>query len=234
MCDLVGGVWLALGLIISEDEALKLGQAGFSGDTRDENLQLPAVRDRLKQSRRAKVAVLFLVAGFVVQIVAMLEQRETACAKTIADEALAVAQSTGDPWRIGGALNVLGRLAHESNDPASAARYFSEELRLAHELRSPEDVAQALDWMAAVEVEGNPDRAARLCSAAAHFWRQARARSYLAVGELHETTVVAIRDVLTADAFDAAVSEGEAMTLDEAVDYALGDVVESTSEVVSN
>jgi hypothetical protein len=31
MCDRVGGVWLALGLIISEDEALKLGQAGFSG-----------------------------------------------------------------------------------------------------------------------------------------------------------------------------------------------------------
>jgi hypothetical protein len=69
-CDLVGAVWLALGLFISEDKALELGQAKWSGDTPEENLRLPAVRDRLRQSGRAKVGVLFFVAGFVLQIVA--------------------------------------------------------------------------------------------------------------------------------------------------------------------
>jgi hypothetical protein len=69
-CDLVGAAWLAWGLFIGEDEALKLGQARFSGDTRVENLKLPAVRDRLRQSRRAKVGLAILVVGFVLQIVA--------------------------------------------------------------------------------------------------------------------------------------------------------------------
>jgi hypothetical protein len=69
-CDLVGAAVLAWGLFIGEDEALELGEARWSGDTREENLRLPAVRDRLRQSHRAKLGLLILAVGFVLQIVA--------------------------------------------------------------------------------------------------------------------------------------------------------------------
>jgi hypothetical protein len=39
--DLVGAAWLAWGLFIDEDEALKLGLPEYAYDTREENLQRP-------------------------------------------------------------------------------------------------------------------------------------------------------------------------------------------------
>jgi hypothetical protein len=69
-CDIAGAAWLAWGLFISEDEALKLGQAYYSQETRGKNLELPPVKDRLRQSRRAKVGLTILVVGFVLQIAA--------------------------------------------------------------------------------------------------------------------------------------------------------------------
>jgi hypothetical protein len=70
VCDIAGAAVLAWGLLIDEDEALELGQARISGDTREENLELPAVRDRLRQSRNAKWGLAFLVLGFALQIAA--------------------------------------------------------------------------------------------------------------------------------------------------------------------
>jgi hypothetical protein len=69
-CDIVGAVWLAWGLFLSKDDAIALGVSRISGDTREEKLQLPAVRDRMSQSRNAKVGTAFLVLGFLLQIVA--------------------------------------------------------------------------------------------------------------------------------------------------------------------
>jgi hypothetical protein len=40
------------------------------GDTLEENLQLPGIADRLRQSCNAKIGLVFLVAGFGLQIVA--------------------------------------------------------------------------------------------------------------------------------------------------------------------
>jgi hypothetical protein len=42
----------------------------LAGETMEENLKLPAVRDRLAQSRDVRMGTGFLVAGFVLQIVA--------------------------------------------------------------------------------------------------------------------------------------------------------------------
>lgn len=68
--DLAGAVFIAYGLIISKEEAIKLGVSRVSGDTDKQNLELPQVKDRLKQSRNAKMGVVFLTIGFLVQLVA--------------------------------------------------------------------------------------------------------------------------------------------------------------------
>lgn len=66
--DAVGASILATGLIVSPSEAVKLASSYSSGDTEGENLKLPPVADRLRQSRRAKFGLAFLLGGFLAQM----------------------------------------------------------------------------------------------------------------------------------------------------------------------
>lgn len=69
--DIVGATVLSFGLFLSKAEAIELGLgAGLAGETDEENLRLPAVQDRLRQSRNAKIGLALLVLGFGLQIVA--------------------------------------------------------------------------------------------------------------------------------------------------------------------
>ncbi len=67
--DLVGATFLAWGLIITKKDAIKLGVTRLAGDTDEENLKLPSVQDRIKQSSNAKIGLALLVIGFLLQIV---------------------------------------------------------------------------------------------------------------------------------------------------------------------
>jgi hypothetical protein len=67
--DLIGAIVLAYGLIFSKKEAIKLGISRYSNNEDEENLKLPAVKDRLIQSRNAIIGLAFLVIGFLCQIV---------------------------------------------------------------------------------------------------------------------------------------------------------------------
>jgi len=78
LLDLAGAAVLAWGLFIDEDDALRLGLAMYSFDEHDEpdeqarrkkNLALPAVEDRLRQSRNAKRGLGLIAVGIVLQIV---------------------------------------------------------------------------------------------------------------------------------------------------------------------
>jgi hypothetical protein len=77
--DIVGAIILTRGLIVSNHQAVELGRGsaaisrgGYeaSGDPTPENLALPPVADRLRQSRSAKRGLAFLILGFLLQIIA--------------------------------------------------------------------------------------------------------------------------------------------------------------------
>jgi hypothetical protein len=70
--DIAGAYYLAAGLFISKDEAIRLGVTRWAGDADEENLRLPAVKDRLRQADRAKRGVTLLIAGFFLQAVGSL------------------------------------------------------------------------------------------------------------------------------------------------------------------
>jgi hypothetical protein len=70
VCDVIGATVLTAGLLISRTRAIELGVSRVSGDTDEENIQLPAVEDRLRQSRNAAIGLAFLVTGFALQIAA--------------------------------------------------------------------------------------------------------------------------------------------------------------------
>jgi cell division inhibitor SulA len=57
------GVWL------SPDQALDRGVSRLSGDTREQDLQLPAVQNLLEQSRFALLGFILIGAGTVLQII---------------------------------------------------------------------------------------------------------------------------------------------------------------------
>lgn len=70
--DITGAIFLAYGLIISKREAMNLGLSKFGGETDEQNLKLPQVQDRIKQSRNAIFGLIFLVLGFSFQIGSVL------------------------------------------------------------------------------------------------------------------------------------------------------------------
>ena len=67
--DLFGAVFLAWDLMISNKEAIELGVSRWAGDNDNENIKLPAVQDRIKQSKNAKIGLFILAIGFLLQII---------------------------------------------------------------------------------------------------------------------------------------------------------------------
>jgi hypothetical protein len=70
LADIAGAVVLAVGLFVSEKKAVELSVAGYAGSDFHENLKHPQVQDRLRQSRLAVIGLAFLIAGFLMQLVA--------------------------------------------------------------------------------------------------------------------------------------------------------------------
>ena len=120
------------------------------------------------------------------------------------------------------ALINLSALAREAGNLSLARSLCAECLTLARPREDPAHVADAVEECAALaQAEGKPPRAARLAGAAD---RVREAFPEVRLGEekaTHEQTLAAARAALGEDAFSAAWEAGRAMTLDEAVEYAL-------------
>ena len=69
--DIIGALVL-LPLVLSKKRAVELGQMRLSGDTLEENLQLPAVKELLRQRNRAWRAGALLALGFLLQMWAVV------------------------------------------------------------------------------------------------------------------------------------------------------------------
>ena len=67
--DIIGAAIIAVPLVVSKQKAVEVGVMRLSGSTLEENLRLPAVRDRLQQSRLAKWGLGLLTLGFVLQLI---------------------------------------------------------------------------------------------------------------------------------------------------------------------
>lgn len=66
---LAGAITLAYGLIISRKRALEVGLPRLAADSDEQNLCLPHVRDRLRESRFALIGIIAMIVGFLLQII---------------------------------------------------------------------------------------------------------------------------------------------------------------------
>jgi non-specific serine/threonine protein kinase len=134
-----------------------------------------------------------------------------------ADESLAECQAIcrahGDQWWLASTLNIATMAAVQRGDTARAGADGRETLRIRRALNDPWGITAALEFLAwAAAAEHDHPRAARLLG--------------FVDGPLllaHNECDAAARRALGPARFDAEYHRGGALTVDEAIDYALGD-----------
>jgi non-specific serine/threonine protein kinase len=151
----------------------------------------------------------------------MLQTGDRAAARTFLEQALAIERELGNEHEQGVTLSSLARVATEEGDHALARARFAEAIRLMHRLGARVQITGCLEGLARVDLlDAHPERAVRLCAAAASL-RGALGAS--GITEDHEACVAAARAVLAPASFETEWERGARMTLDEAIEDALGD-----------
>ncbi len=154
------------------------------------------------------------------------DQREYALARTLFEESLALYRELGHRGGAAGSLDNLGKVALRQEDYASARSLCGEALRTVGEQGDRRKSAESLGSLAALAAaQGGrrlgAERAARLHGAAEALREAIGAPLPLSERAGYERTVSDTRAALGEEAFAAAWGEGRAMTLEQAVAYAL-------------
>jgi hypothetical protein len=150
-------------------------------------------------------------------------QGEFAFAKARWEESLAISRVLGDRTVIATTLNSLGALALDRGDFASAKAMQRESLALRRDLGDRRGITHTLDGLAQeAGIVGNSLRAATIWGATERL--QEEIGCPMAPSELprFNRDVAAARAALADDvAFDRAWQEGRALTLEQAIEFAL-------------
>jgi predicted ATPase/class 3 adenylate cyclase len=149
-------------------------------------------------------------------------QGNYAGASTFLRESLEISRALDDMWHVGMTLANLGFVTGGEGDWQEASALHREGLSLCQRLEDCRGIAWHLVGMAGVEVSrGRADRSARLLSATAAVLEAIG--SCLPPPHLreHDRTLDETRRLLGEEAFAVGWAEGRAMTLEQAVAYAL-------------
>ena len=147
-------------------------------------------------------------------------------AKVLAEEALALYNAIGHVRGRAHLIHNLGYLKLRDGDADRAKALFLESLGLARELGDLRDVVFAVVGLACASVdEADPTRGMRLLGAAETLLKAVEIRLEPAEDAEFRRAIEAARARVDSAAFAAGWAEGRAMTLDQAIEYALGDEV---------
>jgi hypothetical protein len=153
-----------------------------------------------------------------------LKRGDPRAARVLLEERLAICRKLGDSDLLVHALGAMGHLERDEGDYGRARAFYQESLLLRRELGSLFALAQSLQDLAVLAGrERHPERAIRLLGAGEAFCERLGARPPVAMAPEYERTVAEGRAAMGETAFAAAWAEGRAMSLEQAVDYALGD-----------
>jgi predicted ATPase/class 3 adenylate cyclase len=137
-------------------------------------------------------------------------------------ESLALYQDLGDTRGVSIALTDLGLAAHARGESERAATCLEESLALSRGLGDRRHAAEVLEALArVVRAQGQPERAAQLLGAAEALREAVGAPRPAGQRAAYEHDLVGVQACLANQAFAAAWAIGRAMTLEQAVAYAL-------------
>ena len=145
-------------------------------------------------------------------------------AKRLAERGLALSREVGERQAISAALYTLATLAQAERDHERARDLFEEGLTVSAELGNETDIAHYLEGLAAVAAwEDRRVRAALLWGAAEALLEKIEVgvHTYVPDRSLHRSQVATAHARLGEEAFEAAWTQGRAMSLEETIEYAL-------------
>ncbi len=150
------------------------------------------------------------------------KQGNSAAARSLFEESLEIKRELGDKWGIANSLINLGNAAKSQGDLVSARSLYEESLAVWHQLGHKQGIADSLVALAGVAVaQEHLRRAAKLFGAAEalrHIFDLPLSPSERAE---YDRTLAAARAGLGEEAFATAWDEGQAMTLEQIIAYAL-------------
>jgi predicted ATPase/DNA-binding SARP family transcriptional activator len=150
-------------------------------------------------------------------------QNDYAAARTLLQESLTLYREIGHPF-IFHVLGLLGHAERALGDYVQATSLYQESLRLRRETGDRLSLAQSLeDFAGLAGRQGQPERALRLLGAAEALGETLGRTLPIAIAAEYERTVAAAYAALSKEAFAATWKEGRAMSIEQAVDYALED-----------
>lgn len=145
-----------------------------------------------------------------------------AAARAAYEESLELARDAGDQRGLATATGNLGYVALREGDPDTAARLLKEGLAAAKQLVHKLGIAGYLGGLAGAAVlAGEYRRAARILGAARTLLSALGASLTTPDHSQYESSTHAARAALGDETFAQLVDEGAAMTLEQAIDYAL-------------
>jgi predicted ATPase/DNA-binding winged helix-turn-helix (wHTH) protein len=154
--------------------------------------------------------------------IALRRRGEWAAAHDSYEQSLLIARELGTPWEIGTALREIGLAECDEGRCDLALKHLAEAIGILHGLGDRPGVIESLEGLAGVAAAtAAPRRAARLWGAAHALQQQMGGAMSVHQRIAYERQAQPARAILTAEAFDHAWDEGRAMTLDDAVRYAL-------------
>ncbi len=145
-------------------------------------------------------------------------------ARGLIGESVSISRALGDEWHLGMVLCNLACVTRLDGDYEEAHQLHREGLGLFGRLGDRRGAAFHLAGLAGAELErGSADRAARLLGAGASLM-EAIGAPYTPVTQIdHDRTLALARAILGTESFGTAHAQGRALTLEEAVAYALGE-----------
>ncbi|MGH3144794.1 MAG: hypothetical protein ACRDTR_03235, partial [Rubrobacter sp.] len=156
-----------------------------------------------------------------------LLQGDLTRARRLAERALSlVRESQGARDVVYVALHPLAAVARAEGDHEGAARLLEESLMLSAEIENESNVAYCLEGLATIAAdEDELERAARLWGAAETLLEKIEILTYPHAFDrsLHQRQVADARARLEAEVWKGAWAQGRAMTLEQAVEYAVED-----------
>jgi predicted ATPase len=208
--DCIAHALYGLGLLALKDQDLQMASSWM-----EEALSLYLQIDNPQDAStvRSSLGTLLLIQG------------KNDRAATMMEEGLALARELGDRLSINTALYNLGQVAQARGDHELAARKFEEGVELSEEMGDRSYLGYFFEGLAVVAgVRGEAERSARLFGMVERLLRTVGAPVYDSFNPnrfLYERTRAAVRSTLCESAFEEARAEGQAMTLEQAVAYAL-------------
>lgn len=162
---------------------------------------------------------------------AALYRGDYARAEVFFEESLSLSRELEDGWVVSTVLNNLGLMVLHQGDHERASELQKESLTLRRELGDKGGAAECLEGLAGIAAARNESpRAARLWSAAEALREAIGAPPPPGHRSLYEAYLAPARDHTDETAWEAARSEGLAMTPGEAVAYALSEEKASVAE----